>query len=275
MARSIGQPASIDDIQSVRKVLGRIADDRSPTGNMTSDAVAANRAIGHVNSFLENLRQPDLVQGNAQKAGDLLKEAGGNWGAAKRAEEVQTRLGNADLKADSTYGGGNINNATRQALRPLAMDNFRRAGGFNDAEKAALESGIRGNWLGNTLRQVGKLGPDTGLKGIVHAQDAVLTGGASIPLSLAALASKMGGDAITRRSFNNLDEMLRARSPLHQANLANTQSPTIASRVTPGVTLPNPNYVPLPPRQGGGKSALINALMASTAPRLDISRSAP
>lgn len=268
MARSVGAPATIDDIQSVRKVLGRIADEKSSTGTLTSDAVAANRAIGHINSFLENLRQPDLLAGDASKAASILKEAGGNWGAAKRAEEVQTKLENARIQAASTYGGGNINNATRQALRPLEKDNFRRAGGFNDAEKQALATAVEGTWAGNTARQVGKYAPDTGLKGLHHIGAAFATGGASIPLSLAALVAKIGGDAATRRNVGKLDTLLRERSPLHQANLATTQSPTIASRVTPGVTLPNPNYVAPNSRPGALPSSLVAAMLAGQTNRL-------
>jgi hypothetical protein len=263
MGRSVGAPSTIDDIQSVRKVLGRIADERSTTGTPTSDAVAAGRAIDHVNTFLENLRQPDLVSGNAQRAAGLLQDAGQNWGAAKRAEEVATKAENARIQAASTYGGGNINNATRQALRPLAKNDFQKARGFNQDERDALSRVVEGNWAGNTARQVGKLGPDTGLKGLEHLMLAFKTAGASIPFSVAALGAKLGGDASTRRAVNNLSEMLRTRSPLHNENVASRTQPMIPSQTTPGVMLNNPNYVPLAPRQSGGKSALVNAMLAS------------
>jgi hypothetical protein len=268
MARAAGAPATIDDISSVRKRLGRIASERDATGNPTSDAAAASRAIDHVNTFLENLRQPDLLQGNAARASQVLHEAGQNWGAAKRAEEVATRAENARIQAASTYGGGNINNATRQALRPLAKNDFQKARGFNPDEQAALSSAVEGSWLGNTLRQVGKYGPDTGLKGMQHVGAAYATGGASIPASLAAFASKLGGDAMTRNSVNRLDTMLRERSPLHRENVARTTTPTIQSQVTPGVTLPNPHYVP--PRNGPGAlpSALVAGALAAQANRL-------
>jgi hypothetical protein len=263
MARSVGAPVTIDDISAVRKRLGRIASERDITGNPTSDAAAASRAIDHVNTFLENLRQPDLLQGNASRASEILQQAGQNWGAAKRAEEVATRAENARIQAGSTYGGGNINNALRQALRPLAKNDFQKARGFNQDERDALERVVTGNWLGNTARQVGKLGPDTGLKGIHHVAAAFQTGGASIPLSLAALAAKIGGDASTRRAIGRLDTTLRERSALHEANLANVNSPVIHSQVTPGVTLPNPNYRPPLPAPRHGVSALTQALLAS------------
>lgn len=239
----VGAPLSIDDVQSVRKVLGRIADTRDATGNLTSDAVAANRAIGHINTFLENLHQPDLVSGNASRARDILQDAAQNWGAAKRAEQIQTLADNARIQAASTYGGGNINNATRQALRPLLKNGGAKARGFNGQEMGALADAVEGSWLGNTLRQIGKYAPDTGLKGLHHIGAAAATGGASIPASLGALLAKYGGDAMTRRSVNRLDEMLRTRSPLHRQNVAARTSPMLPTSI-PGLLMNNPGYVP-------------------------------
>lgn len=264
MARSVGSPVTIDDVSAVRKRLGRIASERDATGNPTGDAAAASRAIDHVNTFLENLRQPDLVAGNANRASEILQSAGQNWGAAKRAEEVATRAENARIQAASTYGGGNINNALRQALRPLAKNDFQKARGFNQDERDALERAVTGSWVGNTARQIGKLGPDTGLKGIEHVAAAFKTGGASIPLSLASLAAKIGGDASTRRAIGRLDTTLRERSPLHAENVANINSPMLSSQATPGVMINNPNYRPPLQAPGRGVSALTQALLAST-----------
>jgi hypothetical protein len=267
LGRQVGAPATIDDVQSVRKVLGRIADTRDVTGNLTSDAVAANRAIGHVNNFLENLRQPDLIAGNANRAGEILRDAGANWGAAKRAEEVATRAENARIQAASTHGGGNINNALRQALRPLVKNDFQKARGFNPAEQDALESAVTGSWLGNGLRQVGKYGPDTGLKGLHHISAAIASGGATIPASLGALVAKLAGDASTRRAIGRLDTTLRERSPLHAENIARTGSPMLPSQATPGVMLNNPNYVAPRPAGQPVASGLLSALLAGQASR--------
>lgn len=263
MGRSVGAPATIDDIQSVRKVLGRIADQKDATGNLTSDAVAANRAIGHINTFLENIQQPDLVAGNADRARTILQDAGQNWGAAKRAEEIATRAENARIQAASTYGGGNINNAMRQALRPLVKNDFQKARGFNDQERQALEDAVTGSRAGNLARQIGKLGPDTGLKGLEHIVAAFKTGGASIPLSLASLGAKIGGDASTRRAINNLGTMLRERSPLHRENVAAVTQPMLPSRAVPGVMVNNPNYVPPPVRRPVLPNGLGSALLAA------------
>lgn len=254
-ARAAGGPATVADLDSIRKGLGNTAKERDAVGSLTPDANAANHAIGHIDDFLTNLKQPQLLAGDASKAVPVLQDARWDWAAAKRAQAVQTGLDNARIQAASTYGGGNINNAMRQKLRPLAMNDFRKAGGFNDAEKGQLSKGIEGSWLGNTLRQVGKYGPDTGLKGLEHIGAAYATGGASVPLSLAAFAAKKIGDSASKRNFNKLDEMLRTRSPLHEANLQNPA-------VNPALTAPL--------RPPVGRSALVNAMLATAAPRTRI-----
>lgn len=260
--------SNVDDIHGVRKALGNLAKERDNVGQMTPNAAAATKAIDHINDFLPNLKRSDVLVGDAGKAATILKEAAQDYGAYKRAKDIATRGENALDTAGSTYGGGNANNAQRQALRPLSKNDFQKARGYNQDEKDALRAAVRGNFVGNTARAIGKLGPDTGLKGIHHIGAAVASGGTSIPFSLATLGAKLGGDFATRRAINRLDTMLRERSALHQENLARVNSPTIQSRVTPGVTLPNPHYQL--PRQIPGPlpSGLTAALLAGQGGRL-------
>lgn len=262
-ARAAGAPATIDDVESIRKSLGKTAQEVGPDFRPTSDAAAASAAIKHIDRWYDGLKQPDLLSGDISKAAPILKDARGDYAAAMRADTIQKKIGNAETQAGTTFGGGNINNATRQALRPLIKNDFAKASGYTDAEKAALKTAANGTVVGNLARMVGKLGPDAGLKGLAHAETAIHSGGASIPLSLAGLAAKKIGDASTARQAAKLDELLRSRSPLHKANLASVNNPTIASRVTPGVTLPNPNYAPPAPRVGALPAGLVAAAMAN------------
>lgn len=242
MARAAGAPATIDDVESIRKSLGKTAQQVGPDFRPTSDASAASAAVKHIDRWYDNLKQPDLLSGDISKASPLMKDARANYAAAMRADTIQKKISNAALQSGSSYAGGNINNATRQALRPLAKNDFAKASGYTDEEKAQLAKVILGNAAGNTARQVGRLGPDAGLKGIEHLIAAVKTGGASIPFSVAALGAKLGGDAATRRAVSKLDEMLRNRSPLGQQVAA---------------------AAPVPARQGRGRAALVNTLLAS------------
>lgn len=246
-ARAAGAPATIDDVESVRKSLGKTAQEVGPDFRPTSDAAAASAAVKHVDNWLDNLKQPDLLSGDISKAAPILKNARGDYAAAMRADTIQKKIGNAALQAGSSYSGGNINNATRQALKPLAKNDFAKAGGYSDAEKDQLAKAILGNVAGNTARAAGKLAPDSGWKALEHLALALKTGGASIPFSAGSLAAKVSGDYATRRNVRNLDEMLRARSPLAQQ----TMGPPLQAV-----------------GQGRGKTALVNALLASTSPRL-------
>lgn len=223
---------NVADLDSARRALGLQARQLDAVGQPTAEAAAARIAVDRINDFLPNLQQPDLLAGDAARANQILEDARQNWGAAKRAEQVQTLADNARIQAASTYGGGNINNATRQALRPLLRNNAAKARGFNQDELDALSQAVEGSWLGNTLRQVGKYGPDTGLKGLEHIAAAIGTGGTSIPFSAAAGAARLGGDAATRAAVSRLDTALRSRSPLARLLAAQNQpTPVTPSRL--------------------------------------------
>ena len=246
-AIAAGGPITINDIDSVRKVLGRISKEKTATGEATSEAAASQRAISHINDFLPNLKQPDLIAGDAAAASQQLNEARGNWAAAKRAQDAETKLGNADIQASSTYAGGNINNATRQAFRPMLKNDAAKAVGYNPEELDALNSLVRGSTLGNVARGIGKLSPSGGLGGHLNLAAAYATGGSSIPASLIALASKKLGEYSTKSNADALIDLLKSRSPLHQQ--AVQQQQLLMSGQAP--------------RLSPQTSAMINALMAS------------
>lgn len=252
MARAAGAPATIADVESTRRALGNTAREVGPDFRPTSDAAAATVAVKHIDNWLDGLKQPDLLSGDIAKAAPILKNARGDYAAAMRAENVQDKIGNAALQAGSAYSGGNINNATRQALKPLAKNDFAKAGGYSDAEKDQLYKSIVGGPIGNLARSIGKLAPDSGLKALHHIGAAVATGGASIPGTLASLGAKLGGDYATTRNVRKLEEMLRERSPLHQQNVA-------AAPPSPALT---------GPAQGALPSGALAGLLAAQGIRL-------
>src|SRR6185312_4788764 len=200
MARAAGAPATVADVESVRKSLGKTAQELGPDFRPTPDAAAASVAVKHIDNWFNNLKQPDLLSGDISKAAPIMQNARGDYAAAMRAQDIQNKAGNAALQAGSSYSGGNINNATRQALRPLAKNDFAKASGYSDSEQAQLSKAIMGNTIGNAARSVGKLAPDSGLKAMEHVAAAYASGGASIPASLATLAAKMAGDYATKRN---------------------------------------------------------------------------
>lgn len=252
-ATAANVPVTVQDIGSIRGVLHNAGLERDAFGKLTPDAVAANIAVEHIDNFLVGLKQPDLIAGNAQKAAALLKEARANWGAAKRAENIQTLQRNAEIQAGSTYSGGNQNNATRQALRPLLRNDASKAYGYNDAELAQLEKAVTGTPVGNTARWVGKkLGNLASTAGVVGS----IASGNPLPLAVipAGMTARAIGNASASRQGRALDEMLRSRSPL----MAARQAATPAAQTQPIYN-----------------KALLNALLASTAAREQIAMPQP
>jgi hypothetical protein len=245
----------VADIDAARKALGIYAKEVDAVGKPTSQAAAASRAIDHINDFLPNLAPADVVAGDATAASQILKEAQENWGAAKRAEQVDLQLTRADRQAAKSGSGSNIENSMRQKIATL-LDNPRRTVGFSDAEKHAMEAIVRGTASRNALRKAGKLGVDGGLSLLLHSGTALSTGGANLPIAAAGTAARKIGEALTARSGSNLSEMVRSRSPLatrkvgthavQHALLSNSSAPVAAA-------------IPY--------SAIVSALLASPARR--------
>lgn len=208
---------SVADIDSARKALGVIAKERDLTGAPTANASAARAAIDHINDYLPNLKQADVLAGDAAKAAGILDEARSNWGAAKRAEAVDLQLTRADRQAAKSGSGSNIENSMRQKIATL-LDNPKRTVGFSDAEKAAMESIVRGTPMRNVMRKAGKLGVDGGLSMAWNTAAALGTGGASLPITVGSTAARKIGEAMTSKAGRQLSEMVRSRSASSQRN---------------------------------------------------------
>jgi hypothetical protein len=206
-------PVTIDDIQAVRKNLGVMAAERNaqalPTPNATA-AGLANRAIGQ---HIENLQQPNLLAGDAQRASQLLKEANKDWAAQSKLFDVETRLTKAERQAARSGMGSNIDNALRQKISGI-LDVPARQAGYTPEELAQMEKIVRGTVPANALRIAGKLGPHGALSTMLNLGAAVKTGGASIPLTLGALAARKGAEALTQRGATELQRMIARRSAL-------------------------------------------------------------
>jgi hypothetical protein len=209
-------PVAVADLDAARKALGVIAKEKDAVGQATANATAARRAISHIDDFLPNLSQADLLAGDAAKANQILGEARQNWGAAKRSEQVQNLRANAEINAAAANSGQNIQNATKQAFKPLLKNNYAKAAGFDDAEKAALNRVVRGDWLGGAARFGGNLlGGGGGLGMLAGGVAGYEAGGApgAIAAGLAGKGLKSIGNRATFNAVSRLDVLLRSRSP--------------------------------------------------------------
>lgn len=249
------QSVNAADLHSARKALGVYAREVDAVGKPTAEAAAAMLAKEHLNDFLPNLQQSDVLSGNAQLAAELMKEADQNWGAAKRGEKIDLQLTRADRQAAKSGSGSNIENAMRQKIATL-LDNPARSVGYSASEKAAMEELVRGSMSRNVLRKAGKFGVDGGLSLLLHAGAAIPSGGATIPVAVAGTMARKFGEHLTGRAGSSLSEAVRSRSPLARSN-AGTAAVAQA----------------LGPQLSPKAKALAAALMGRTAPRLSTPRS--
>jgi hypothetical protein len=221
------QSVGVDDLDNIRKGLQVYAKQRDAVGMPTTEAAAAGRAIAHIDDFLPNLKQPDLLRGDAQAASKILTDARGDYRAYKQAQIAETKMENARIQAASTYGGGNINNALRQAYRPLEVNNFAKSSNWSPAAQAALKDVVEGGRFGNLMRDLGR-GAPSGLVGTgKHFLAAHLTGGLTLPLSAGAFVAKKIGDASTGKAATRLSEVIRSESPLARKQAPTTNLPAL------------------------------------------------
>lgn len=210
-----GPATTIEDLDGARKALSNVA---------PAEMRAAAIARGEIDNFLGGgLKQADVLAGDVAKANPILLEARGNAAANFRSQSVSKALNNAEINTASSYSGGNIDNATRQQLKPILKKLSNKGqgqnglfSGYTPEEMSSLNTAVRGSTWGNLMRGVGKMGPNGGLMGGLHLGSAITTGGATLPLSALGFVAKKLGDLSTKQKAGALDELLRSRSPLAQ-----------------------------------------------------------
>lgn len=215
---------TIDDLNTLRKQLSGIARDYAPS-RRGEDRMAATIAIGKIDSFLDNLKQPDLTAGNAAAAVPKLRLANENWAAARRVETADKRIASALLRAGTFSSGQNVENKIRQTLGvlvdPASRIGQRLRAGWSDLELKRAEDIARGGEISNLLREVGnRLSPYGHYGGMILAAEEAARGNYGraalfgIGLPAAARAVKGLGNVRTYQKAQGLSELLASRSPL-------------------------------------------------------------
>lgn len=218
----------LDDASKTSKTLDYVEGNLRQTANNAAGALsegkdfAANRAIvGAIDDFYKNVKPNDLWAGNADRAIAGIQQGRKAANAQFNLRDINQALKNADLNAAASGSGANIDNATRQAFKPLAKDpDYQR--GFTKPEIEQLNRIIEGGSLQNILRNVGKFSP-TGvvstagtlggayavgdLAGLTPQEKAVLIGA----VMGGGLASRKISEAIGRRNVDVLRAMVTSR----------------------------------------------------------------
>lgn len=252
----------VADLDSARKALKVMASEVDAVGKPTAEAAAASTAIDHINDYLPNIRPLDVIAGDAPAAAAILRDAAENWGAAKRAENVDVRLTRAERQAAKSGSGSNIENSVRQKIAGM-LDVPSRSVGYSPGEITKMEEIVRGTPTRNTLRKVGKLGVDGGLSLLLHAGAVYPTHGLNLPVAAGGTIARKMGEALTARAGRDLSEMVRNRSPLvrgsHGVNavtraLLSASPPTTAAIPYAGIAAGSPSELK--------RAAVVQALLA-------------
>lgn len=147
--------ANVADVQSVRKLLNKVAG----TPN-TQERAVARAVIADINQYMAHLPPGDVLAGggNARRAVQDWREADRSYRAGMRAEALEEVLQRAHDRASTTGAGQNFENVLRQEIRQL-VNSRTRSRGFSPDEIERLREIMRGDSYQNTLRAIGKLAP--------------------------------------------------------------------------------------------------------------------
>jgi hypothetical protein len=245
-----GQPIPMGELDSIRKHLGTYAGELSPAFKPTPNARAAMAAKSAIDEWLPTLQQQQLVSGNAQIAGPILREAQKTAHVGFKMDKVKKWISDAEIDAGKSHSGGNLENIIYQKIAVALKNPQKHLRGWSKDEVAALKR-VMPNLAESILRRGAKfLGGGGGL-----GQYGVAAGGAAafgplgaIGLPAVGMALNKAGSGIAMRKLNNVSDLLASGAPMYagnrQAFQQSLQGPGILGR------LPSP-----------GQASLYTALM--------------
>jgi hypothetical protein len=203
LSNPVGASPNATEVYSVREELNHVVRDHPHGFPNASDGAAAARAIERIDEYLDNL--PGF--------GDTAQRARGNYRAGMQSERLTEAQRRGELNAASSGSGANLDNATRQRIKALLL-NQKIAKTPQEAEM--MEAIVRGDTPTNIARLLSKLGPQHPLSG----WGSILAGFATGHIGLAEAGMATGAIAqhfaerATARGVERLDETIRRNSPL-------------------------------------------------------------
>jgi hypothetical protein len=181
-----GSPVSLGQLDDMRQQIHRATGKGDDAEKFFGD-----RMREMIDGFADSAGPAEVISGSGPDGIAALKAAREANRRYRNVQEVTNRTESADLRASSTYAGGNHANATRQNLRPLIdPKSQQRLKGLNKDEARAIRRVVKGTAGQNTLRVAGKVLDPRGLLGAaVQTVMGIPSGGlsaASIPAGIAA-----------------------------------------------------------------------------------------
>lgn len=201
-----GQNVTLKGLDTVRKIANQgYLPPNAP--NAKANNAAVGKIINAIDDLMENAGQGDILMGDAVVGGEALREARSLAARGIKVNKIEDAIRNAEIDAAASGSGGNIDNRTRQLLKPL----LKNPRGFTPDERAALNTAVRGTPTQNALRLAGKLSPSgNGLMAMLHLLGGSATAGATLPLAAGGMAAKALADRSTSQNVQKLADIILA-----------------------------------------------------------------
>lgn len=175
---------------------------------------AAGIVRNEIGDFIDKLQPQDLTTGDAAFTKTMWDHAKASWRSYRKVEQVERAAEKGENVAATTGTGANKQNALRQKIRTILDSDFKSRG-FSQATKDKMEEIVTGTWASNVARYIGKFAPS----GPVSSWATILTGlEAGVPagaaVGIGATLAKHLGTYLTRRQIRELEDIIRAESPI-------------------------------------------------------------
>lgn len=200
-----------DNVNTLRKMFVRASQSSD-----ASERAAANAVIDHLDSYLPQITQSDLIAGDLPGALAQLGEARGNWAAARRAENVDVKTERALARAATANSGRNAANNIRARMTDIYLDP-KQMQGYSADERKLIRQIVYGTPTENAVRFAGNLmGGGGGLGAAVTGGIGAMTtpGGVGGLIPVGGYLLKSLSNRLTLRQADKLSELLRSRAPL-------------------------------------------------------------
>lgn len=193
---------TLTELETLRKVAKDAEGSIKP-----ADKRLAGKIVDELDDYIDNLKDTDVVAGDATKA-KALKEARALYSRKKKADTLDELVERAEISAPNFSASG-MENALRTEFRALAK-NPRKMRMFTAEEQAAIKKVAMGGPIENTMRFIGKFAPTGVVSGVLSGgAGAMIAGPLGVALPATGLIGRSIATRMTKKNVNAANELVR------------------------------------------------------------------
>jgi hypothetical protein len=177
----------------------------------------------------------------AAEAAQLAQDARGDWSAYRKSQTIANKLAGAEQRADSTASGLNTENTIRQRFaaftNPDSPNTRFNLAPYTDEEQAALRGIPRRTLLPDLIRGAGNMAAGGGgpfapivagtigggaglLTHVLGGVDPMVSSAVGLAVPTFGMGLRIAGNRSAANAVRDVDEMVRANSPLYAERFA-------------------------------------------------------